>query len=142
MAILSLRAIASISSIRFARSSSPNRPSRSSAACCSSQRQKSPSYVHLRSSATAAARATGPSPRLSFRRTLHDRADLPRREFVVAEAQALGLAALTGCDLQHQIEDARAHLLDRALAVQNAAAVEVHVLRHATVHLGVGRELD
>jgi hypothetical protein len=43
---------------------------------------------------------------------------------------------------QHQVEDALAALLHGFLAVEDGAAVHVHVLLHAVIHGGVGRELD
>ena len=81
-----------------------NRPSRSSAACCSSQRQKSRSYSVCGSPAKAFARAT---PRLPARclAALHHRADLPGHELVVAEPERLALGLLARGDREDQVED-------------------------------------
>src|SRR5687767_6068759 len=59
---------------------------------------------------------------------LHHRADLPGHEFILSIAVLLALGLFTRGSGQHQLEDAPAHLLDRNLAVDDFAAVDVHVL--------------
>src|SRR6185369_6844732 len=72
---------------------------------------------------------------------LHRRADLPGNELVVAIAQELALGLLAGGDAQDGGEDLRAFLLDGD-AVEDVAAVDVHVALHAAVDVVVGGELD
>src|SRR4051794_24051028 len=72
----------------------------------------------------------------------HHRADLPRHEFVLAVAMALALAALPGSGGEHQPEDALAHLLDRRLALDDLAAVDVHVLFLPLPQRAVGGKLE
>src|SRR6185503_7691898 len=73
---------------------------------------------------------------------LHHRAELPGRELVVAEAERLALRLLARGRLEDQLEDARADLGDALLAVDDGAAVDVHVVGHVAVEGGVGRQLQ
>ena len=59
-----------------------------------------------------------------------------------AEIKALALGRLSGGGLQHQVENALAALLHRFLAVEDGAAIDVHVVFHALEHRRVGRKLD
>src|SRR2546430_16897297 len=61
---------------------------------------------------------------------LHHRAELPRRELVLAESQLLALALLTRGRCQDELEDALAHFLVRGAAFGDRAAVDVHVVAH------------
>src|SRR4051794_40964625 len=61
-------------------------------------------------------------------RPSHHRADLPGHEFILAVAVLFALGLLARGGGQHEFEDALAHLLDRQLAVDDLAAVDVHVL--------------
>src|SRR5262249_5240526 len=72
---------------------------------------------------------------------LHHCADLPRHDLGVAIAELFGLRALAGSGRQHLAEDLLALLL-YAHAVEDVAAVDVHVVDHARIDLAVGRELD
>src|SRR5437870_8114193 len=58
----------------------------------------------------------------------HHGADLPRHEFVLAVAVPLALARLARRGGEHQPEDALTHLGDRRAAVDDLAAIDVHVL--------------
>src|ERR1700692_4147523 len=80
--------------------------------------------------------ATPYSP-LSHRRPKH-----PRREFRAAEVETLAFGWLSGGGLEHEIKDALAALLHGFLAVEDGAAIDVHVVFHALVHRRVGRKLD
>ena len=69
-----------------------------------------------------------------FASKLHRRAQHPRREFGAAEIKTLALGRLARRGLQHQFEDALAALLHGFLAVEDGAAIDVHVVFHAPVH--------
>src|SRR5215472_10826023 len=73
---------------------------------------------------------------------LHHRAELPGREFVLAEAELLALALLARSGVEHELEDALAHVLDGGAAVGDRAAVDVHVVAHALEERRVGGELQ
>src|SRR6476659_2240758 len=47
----------------------------------------------------------------------------------------------TGCDPQHLFENFLSLGLDRG-PIENIAAVDVHVVGHASIHLGIGGEFD
>src|SRR6202011_3225987 len=72
---------------------------------------------------------------------LHHRADLPGHELEVAVAERLGFGALARGDLEHAPEDFLA-LGGNRHAVEEVAAVHVHVVVQAAVDLGRGGELD
>src|SRR5690606_17759130 len=72
---------------------------------------------------------------------LHRRADVPRHEFEVAIAELFGSRALPGGGPKDEIEDLPSLFLERN-AVQDIAAVDVHVLPHLLVDVGIGGELD
>src|ERR1700733_731022 len=74
--------------------------------------------------------------------TLHRRAEYPGRKFGAAKIEALALGRLARSRLEHQVENPLTALLYRLLAVEDGAAVDVHVVFHARVHGRVGRELD
>src|SRR5215467_5914705 len=76
--------------------------------------------------------------RLSRSATSHHRAELPGHELLVAEAEAFAGGTGTGCHVEHRVVDAPAHLVDRGRTVENVAAVDVHVVAQASVHLTVG----
>src|SRR5665648_639725 len=69
-------------------------------------------------------------------------ADLPGDELLLAQVELLahGLPARGHGD--DQLEDLLADLGKAGRPVDDPAAVQVHVLGHPLVHLGVGRELD
>src|SRR5437764_13699685 len=92
--------------------------------------------------ATVARRCAAVSFLLMFPFRSHHRADLPRHEFVLAVAMLFALAVLTGRRGEHEAEDALAHLLDRGLAVDDLAAVDVHVLLLPLPQHRVRRELE
>src|SRR5260370_39656782 len=73
--------------------------------------------------------------------SLHHRADDPGRELLLAHPRELALRALTRGDRDHFLEDPAADRLERR-ALEDDAAVDVHVLFHVAVHERVGRELD
>src|SRR5690349_6432049 len=75
------------------------------------------------------------------RNELHRRAEHPRRELRRAEVELLALGALAGRHAQHQLENALAALLHGFLAVEDAAAVHVHVVFHACIHWCIRGEL-
>src|SRR5262245_10521744 len=75
------------------------------------------------------------------RAALHHSADLPRYEFVGAEAVRLGFAFLARGDAQHQLEDLPALLGDGGAALDDGAAVHVHVVDHVVVDARVRGEL-
>src|SRR5580698_3793742 len=72
----------------------------------------------------------------------HRRAEYPGRELRAAEVKTFTFGRLARGGLQHEIEDALAALLHGFLAVEDGAAIDVHVVFHPLVHRGVGRELD
>src|ERR1700733_12359338 len=74
--------------------------------------------------------------------TLHRRAEYPGSEFGAAEIEALALGRLARGGLEHQVENALAALLHRFLAIEDGAAIDVHVIFHALEHRRVGGELD
>src|ERR1044071_793040 len=63
---------------------------------------------------------------------------MPGGELILAVAQLLALAALAGGGGKDQLEDLLAHFLDTGLAIEDLAAIDVHVLGHAVVHGRVG----
>src|SRR5258708_13920472 len=73
---------------------------------------------------------------------LHHRADLPGLELVLAEAELLALGLLAASHVQDQLEDALAAFGHALRAVDDGAAIDVHVVGHALVERRVGRELD
>src|SRR4051794_8979274 len=86
--------------------------------------------------------ATGtPVPPAAGNDPSHHRADLPGDELVVAIAELLRLGALARGDGNHFLEDFAALFLD-ADAVEDVAAVDVHVLFLAAEGIVVGGELD
>src|SRR5579863_1577616 len=73
---------------------------------------------------------------------LHRRAQYPRREFGAAEVEAFALGRLPRSGLEHEIENALTALLHGLLAIQDGAAIDVHIVFHPLVHRRVGRKLD
>ena len=71
---------------------------------------------------------------------LHHGADLPGHELGVAVAEFLRLRALAGGDPQQLGKDLAALFVDRD-AVEDVAAVDVHVVDHAAVDVGIRGEL-
>src|SRR3954447_4293079 len=61
-------------------------------------------------------------------RELHRRPKHPRRELSAAEIKTLALGRLAGCRFQHQFENALAALLHGFLAIEDGAAIDVHVV--------------
>src|SRR5581483_3681076 len=74
--------------------------------------------------------------------TSHRGAEHPGRELRAAEVKTLALGRLARRGLEHEIEDALAALLHALLAIEDGAAIDVHVVFHALVHGRVGRKLD
>src|SRR3990167_1287100 len=72
----------------------------------------------------------------------HRCADLPRLEFIVTDAQRFRLRLLPRRRGKNEVEDAPAVLLDGLLAVDDGAAVDVHVVGHAPVERGIRRKLE
>src|SRR5450631_3367373 len=72
----------------------------------------------------------------------HRRAEYPWREFGAAEIKALALGRLARGGLEDQVENALAARLHRFLAVEDGAAIDVHVLFHAPIHRRIGRKFD
>src|ERR1700735_5182638 len=87
-------------------------------------------------------RAGGYGSLRSTGRQSHRRAQHPWRKLSPAEVKALALGRLAGGGFQHEVENALAALLHGFLAVEDGAAVDVHVVFHAPVHRRIGRELD
>src|SRR5579871_845174 len=79
---------------------------------------------------------------LAIRIASHRRAEHPGRKFGAAEIEAFALGRLAGSGLEHQLEDPFAALLHRFLAVEDGAAIDVHVIFHPPEHRRVGGELD
>src|SRR6266403_1416976 len=73
---------------------------------------------------------------------LHCGADLPRLEFVVADAQGLGFGLVAGRRAQDQLEDAPAVILNRFLAIDDGPAIDVHVVSHAPIEGAIRGELE
>src|SRR6185437_13749691 len=71
----------------------------------------------------------------------HGRPNLPGVELRVAIAECLGLGLLARSDRENLVEDLLALVRDRD-AVDDVAAIDVHVLDHPAVGLIVGGELD
>src|SRR6266508_3542524 len=81
------------------------------------------------------------SPRLRLRLPLHYRPDDPGGEFLFADAGELALRSLARGDRHDLLEDLPSHLRQRR-ALEDDAAVDIHVLLHVAVHERVGGELD
>src|SRR6266545_4654629 len=81
------------------------------------------------------------SPRLRLRLPLHYRPDDPGGEFLFADAGELALRPLARGDRHDLLEDLPSHLRQRR-ALEDDAAVDIHVLLHVAVHERVGGELD
>src|SRR6187551_684998 len=75
-------------------------------------------------------------------RQSHRRADLPGLELVVADPQRFGLGLLSRGCLHNQFKNLAAALLDRLLAVDDRAAIDVHVVGHPAIESCVGGELE
>src|SRR2546430_7172865 len=73
--------------------------------------------------------------------SLHHGADDPRRELFLAHAGALALAALAGGHRDDLLEDLAADGGQRR-ALDDHAAVDIHVLFHVAAHQRVGGQLD
>src|SRR5689334_10741213 len=72
----------------------------------------------------------------------HRRADDPWREFGGPEVELLALGPLAGGDAQHQLENPLPGLLHGFVAIEDGAAVHVHVVLDVLVHRRIGRKLD
>src|SRR5687768_6613454 len=72
---------------------------------------------------------------------LHGRTDLPGHELVVAEAEELALGALPRGHGEHLAKDLLALRFDGRVAVDDVAAIDVHVLFHRGVKARIGGEL-
>ncbi len=70
---------------------------------------------------------------------LHYRADLPGHELVLAIAVLFALAGFSGSSGNDQLEDALAHLLKAAAAVNDLAAIDIDIILLALLERGVGR---
>src|SRR5882724_9158732 len=68
--------------------------------------------------------------------------EVPRSELVLAIAELLALRRLAGGGGQHRPEDPLAHRREVGGAVEDLAAIDVHILRHAAIERRVGRELE
>src|SRR6185436_9501272 len=66
----------------------------------------------------------------------------PRRELVIAIAEELALRLLSRSGLEHELEEPAADLGNRFLAVDDRAAVDVHVLFLVLEERGVRGELQ
>ena len=73
---------------------------------------------------------------------LHRRPQHPRRELGRAEIERLAFGPLARGDAQHQLKRAFAALLDRLVAIQHGAAIDVHVILDMSIHRRIGRQLD
>src|SRR5947208_2413750 len=82
------------------------------------------------------------SPNSPFWHPLHRRSEDPRGEFGTPAIKAFALGRLARGGLEHQIENALAARLYGLLAVENGAAIDVHVVFHALEHRRVGCKLD
>ena len=71
----------------------------------------------------------------------HRGADLPGHKFIVAIAELFRFRLLARGHAQDKVENLPALFLDGD-AIQHVAAIYVHVLDHASVHVAVGGELD
>src|SRR5579883_3491290 len=80
--------------------------------------------------------------RIVAARPLHHGAELPGRELVVAVAERLALALAARGGGEDELEDALAAGLDRFLAVDDGAAIQIHVVGHALEERGIGGELE
>src|SRR4051812_35570739 len=67
---------------------------------------------------------------------------MPGRKFIRAVVELLALRLPAGGGFQHQPEDAFTHFLYRRSAVENLAAVHVHVIAHPAVHVAVRGKLE
>src|SRR5215813_7181245 len=74
--------------------------------------------------------APGQARRCPDGSTLHRRAEVPRRELVVAVAIFLAPRFLARRRVEDHLEDALADFLQRGRAVDDLAAVDVHVVLH------------
>src|SRR3972149_5363870 len=81
------------------------------------------------------------SSRLRLRLPLHYRPDDPGGELLRADAGELTLGALAGGDRDDLLEDLPPDVRERR-ALEDDAAVDVHVLPHVAVHERIGGELD
>src|SRR5262245_14346784 len=97
-----------------------------------------------RAAGASGPRRSGPSRtgrQRGWPHTSHGGADLPGHEFVVAVAQKLALGLFPRGDAQYGVENLLPLGLDRD-AVENVAAIDIHVVEHAAVNVVVGGELD
>ena len=76
------------------------------------------------------------------RQRSHRRAEHPRREFRRAEVERFAFGRLAGGHAQDEVEDPLAALLNGLVAVEDRAAIDVHVVLDMAEHRGVGRQLD
>src|SRR5688572_16018594 len=85
---------------------------------------------------------TRPALGRAGRADLHDRPDEPGRELVLADAPLLAQRLAARRDLEDELEQLVADLVDRSRAVHHASRVDVHVVAHPLVQRGVARDLD
>src|ERR1700743_2667010 len=80
------------------------------------------------------ARGNGPWLSPGRRWKSHRRAKHPGSELGAAEIKTLAFGRLAGGGFQHEVEDQLAAFLHTLLAVEDGAAIDVHVVFHALVH--------
>src|SRR5687768_17354112 len=73
---------------------------------------------------------------------LHRSADGPRRELVVAVAEVLALGFFSGRGLENELEEALTGLRHTLAAIDDGAAIEVHVFFLVHEEGRVGGELE
>src|SRR5215469_7289940 len=87
--------------------------------------------------------ASGAEDAALFRPTsLHGRAELPGRKLLVAEAELLALGLLAARRGEDEVEDPLPDLLHRSGAIRDRAAIDIHIVGHALIERGIGRELE
>ena len=76
------------------------------------------------------------------RTALENRPHVPGLKFVIPKPEQLALGSLAGGRTQNPLENEPAGFLDTGLAIDDHTAIDIHVLLHGAVHLGITGELD
>src|SRR5579859_357579 len=72
----------------------------------------------------------------------HYRIELPRLKLILAESHRLALGLLAGSGGEDQLEYPISHLRHRDRAIEDRAAIDIHIVGHAAIKRGVGGQLQ